>query len=111
MRHPAPRCAAVLLVVLAIATLIAAQPVGMLWHLAHDHLEHSHGLQGPVTVDVANADPADHEADHGHAWTIPAAAVVGLRVSRPQAIAALAPLEDLSQPAPAPFPPFSPPRA
>src|SRR5262249_45225541 len=111
MRHQSGPCCAAVLVVLAIAMLISAQPIGVLWHVAHDHLEHSDALPGAVTVHVENADIADHDADHGHVWTIPAAAVVGPCLSEPQAIAALTPLEDLSQPAPALFPPFSPPRA
>jgi hypothetical protein len=98
-------------VVLAIAMLIVAQPVGVFWHYAHEHLDHFHGSTDAVAVDVGTSDVTDHEADHSHMWTIPAAAVFAPSVSEPPTIAALVPLEDLSKSSPAPFPPFPPPRA
>jgi hypothetical protein len=98
------------MVLVAIVMLIAAQPVGVLWHFAHDHVgDHSH--DDVAGLHVADTDATDHEADHGHLWTIAAAAVIAPRVSQPHPIAELDLVEDLSQPSRAPFPPFSPPRA
>ena len=100
------------IVLLAIVMLIAAQPVGVLWHFAHDHVgDHAHEGHDVAGLHVADTDAYDHEADHGHLWTIAAAAVVAPRLSQPHPIAALQLVEDVSQPSRTPFPPFSPPRA
>jgi hypothetical protein len=101
-----------LIVLLAIVMLIAAQPVGVLWHFAHDHVgDHADDGHDVAGVHAADTDADDHEADHGHLWSIAAAAVVPPRLSQPQPIAALQLVEAGSQPSRAPFPPFSPPRA
>jgi hypothetical protein len=103
---------ATLLALLAIALLIAAQPLGVLWHFVEDHHDgHPHGADDVVALHTPDADAPHHEADHGHLWMPPAASVVALRVSQPQPLAALRPLGDLPPASAAPFPPFSPPRA
>jgi hypothetical protein len=100
------------MVLIAIVMLIATQPVGVLWHFVHDHLdEHSHEGHDAPGLHLGDADASDHHADHGHLWTISAAVVMPPRLSQPHPIAALQLVEDVSQPSPAPFPPFSPPRA
>ncbi len=97
---------------LAIAMLIATQPLGVFWHFIHDHLdEHSHAAHDGVAVHLGDADAADHDADHHHVWMTPAATVETPQVSQPHMIAALGPFEDTPWPSAAPFPPFSPPRA
>ncbi len=83
----------------------------MFWYFVVDHpAEHSHDGHYPLALHAGDSDAADHEADHGHVWTISGATVVTPRVSRPRPIAALKILEDTAQPSLAPFPPFSPPR-
>ena len=101
-----------LVALLAIAMLIATQPLGVFWHFVHDHLgEHSHDGHHGVAIDSGEADAADHDADHHHVWMTPAATIETSRVSEPRVIAALGLFEEALSPSAAPLPPFSPPRA
>ena len=102
-----------LVALLAIAMLIATQPLGVFWHFVHDHLgEHSDAtfIDG-VAIDLGDADAADHDADHHHMWMTPAATIETPQVSKPRVIAALGLFEEALSPSAAPLPPFSPPRA
>lgn len=111
IRRPLPYRAGVV-ALLAIATLIATQPLGVFSHLVHDHLDgQSHLAHVGVAIHDGHADTPDRDADHCHVWMTPAAAVVAPQVCQPQAIAAVGPSEDTRWPSAAPFPPFSPPRA
>jgi hypothetical protein len=95
-----------------IATLVASQPIGLLAHVLHDHLEdHAASAHQDVAAHSSDSHGADHDADHGHAWMSPAATVVVPVVGEPQLLAALRVLEDLQQPSPPSPPPFAPPRA
>jgi hypothetical protein len=97
---------------LAIAMLIATQPLGVFWHFVHDHLgEHSHAAHDGVAIHLGDADAADHDADHQHVWMIPAATAETPHVSQLHVVAVLGAFEDIPLPSRAPFPPFSPPRA
>jgi hypothetical protein len=97
---------------LAIATLIATQPLGVFWHFVHDHLgEYSHAAHDSAALHLGDADAADHDADHHHIWMTPAATVEPPQISQPRMTTAISVFEDASWPSATPFPPFSPPRA
>jgi hypothetical protein len=95
-----------------IAALMATQPLGVLAHLLHSHLEgHAESAHHDVRAHSTDDHDPDHDADHAHPWMSLAAMVVVPVVGEPQFIAALRVAEDLQQPSPASPPPFSPPRA
>jgi len=97
---------------LVIAMFIVIQPLGVFWHFVHDHPgEHSDAAHDGVVVHRGDADASDHEADHSHVWTMPAAAAVVPQVRQPHVIAAMRLIEDTPLRSASPLPPFPPPRS
>jgi hypothetical protein len=97
---------------LAIAMLMATQPLGVLSHVVHDHLaDHAQAPHDGVAIHLDDADHGDHDAGHAHVWTTPAATVEPSYVSQLSVTAAVGAIADLRWPSASPFPPFSPPRA
>ena len=96
----------------AVAILIATQPLGVFAHVLHGHLhEHDHDAHHGDGAGLGEFEVPDHDADHSHAWMTPAGTVIIPCLVQPDIVAAAPVSEDCSQPSPALLPPYSPPRA
>jgi hypothetical protein len=100
------------IVALAIAMLIATQPLGILSHVTHDHFgEDAHAAHSGIDVHLGDSDVIDYDADHHHVLITAAAPLEAPQLSRPRDVAAVAVPPAVSWLSATPFPPFSPPRA
>src|SRR5687768_11635810 len=107
----ATTCRVSVLAWLLVAALVAIQPLGVLEHVVHDHLDdHDHAAHAAV-ADAGEGHAPDHDADHEHVWTTPAVVLVKPSIDRPQEFRARVVVDDAPLASAAPRPPFSPPRA
>lgn len=102
-----------MLIVVTATAFVAIEPLEVLSHFVHEHVDESVVELAPegAVVHVENVDSPGHVSHHWHFWMVPGDSTAGPQVGRSSAATRLIVVEHGWGPTLPPFPPFSPPRA